>query len=132
MLRPLSLLLPALIPSWRFFKTVAPSPRVYYRLDGGEWAAVAPRPEQVPVAVMVRRWVWNPAWNEALYLVTLSERLVDAPTDHSLRELTTRIIRITCAPPGAMLQFRLTFVTREGDRILTEELFRSDPVEVPG
>lgn len=130
MLRTLSLLLPALIPSWRFFKTVAPSPRLFYRLDGGEWAAIRPRPEQVLLRMMLRRLLWNPDWNEGLYLVTLSERLVDAPSDHSLRELNTRIARMTAAPRGAQLQFRLTFVTRDGDQIVAEELYLSDPIKV--
>ncbi|WP_121630345.1 hypothetical protein [Tropicibacter alexandrii] len=132
MLRTLSLLLPALIPSWRFFKTVAPSPRLWWRLEGGDWAPVRPRPERVAFATMLRRLVWNPDWNEDLYLVTLSERLVETGSAHSLHELNTRIARITGAPPGARLQFRLTFVTRSGATILTEELYRSDPVEVPG
>jgi len=33
MLRTLQLLLPALIPSWEFFKAVAPSPRIEYWIE---------------------------------------------------------------------------------------------------
>jgi hypothetical protein len=32
MLQTLKLLLPALIPSWRFFDTIAPSPRIEFTL----------------------------------------------------------------------------------------------------
>ena len=77
MKRLLLLLLPALIPSWRFFKTVEPSPRVQWTLvqDGErKWQEFNPRPEVVSFGRMLRRMVWNPRWNEALFLVSLAER----------------------------------------------------------
>ncbi|WGW04445.1 hypothetical protein [Tropicibacter oceani] len=128
--RTLSLLLPALIPSWRFFKTVAPSPRVEYRLDGGDWTECRHRPDSVSLGRMLRRMLWNPRWNEQLFLVSLSERLVAEPTQHSLDELNKRIARLSGAQPGARLQFRLVFVCREGAQIVKFVEYESTPIVV--
>lgn len=124
----LKLLLPALIPSWRFFSGVAPSPRVEYAAVSGDpvWREYRPRPAHVPVWRMVLRLVWNPHWNEALYMVALAERLAEAETDHSTREIAARVRAEAGAPCGA-LQFRLMFVHREGGDILREEGYRSPP-----
>lgn len=116
MLALLRLLLPALIPSWRFFETVQPSPRVYWRAaDDAEWAEFRPRPANVPVWVMLVRLVWNPAWNEALYAVSLAERLTAEPTAHVEREL----FRVIAGQAGsaAQIQFRLVFVTRDTSEV---------------
>ncbi|WP_425097839.1 hypothetical protein [Tropicibacter sp. S64] len=115
----LSLYLPALVPSWRFFKTVGPSPRIEYRVDGGDWVGCEHRPEHVRISRMLRRMLWNPRWNEQLYLVSLSERLASDPdqADHAVRELAERIIRLGSVPPGAVMEFRVIFLAPEGDRI---------------
>ncbi|MFW2542717.1 hypothetical protein ACN2XU_08755 [Primorskyibacter sp. 2E107] len=129
----LSLLLPALIPSWRFFKTVAPSPRIEYRLDGAPWSECQHRPRQIGPARMLRRMLWNPRWNEQLFLVSLSERLVADPeqADHALAELSTRLIRLSHAAPGATLEFRLVFVARDGAQIGKFIEYESPPIPVP-
>ncbi len=131
MLRLLSLLLPALIPSWRFFKTVAPSPRIEYRLIGpdgaGGWQEDRPRPRHLSFGQMLRRMLWNPDWNEQLYLVSCSERLIEAPSQHSLDEINIRVARLL--PPGPQqLQFRLVFLSREGDQIVKLVEYESTPV----
>ncbi len=134
MLRLISLLLPALIPSWRFFKTVAPSPRVEYRLirDGqpGAWQEDRPRPAHVSFAMMLRRMLWNPDWNEQLFLVSCSERLIEDPElhgAHSRDEINRRVARLL--PPGEQaLQFRLVFISREGAQIVKMVEYESTPV----
>lgn len=130
MFRVILLLLPALIPSWRFFREIAPSPRIDYRLDGGDWQRLCPPPKRVSVLQMLMRLFWNPARNEELYLVTLSERLAEDPSRHSIDEINRRTARLVRAPPGARLQFRLLFIEREGQRLVTHELYRSDPLLV--
>ena len=112
MLRPLALLLPALIPSWRFFREVAASPRIEVR-RGDIWQEVAMRPERLGGRAALWRMLWNPDWAETLYLVSLSERQVAAPTTHSLAELICRLSRRLDIPVSE-LQFRLVFVFREG------------------
>ena len=93
MIRIVRLLLPALVPSWKFFKTIEPSPRVQWRLLSktndvvSDWQESRPRPEKVSLLTLARRLFWNPRWNENLYMVSLAERLSLDPSDHSRDEL---------------------------------------------
>jgi hypothetical protein len=121
----LRLLLPALVPSWRFFDAVTASPRVDYALltaPNGvieQWHEFRPRPAFLPVGTMLRRLLWNPQWNENLFLVSLAERLMSATTlqtqAHSERELLLRVARHLGrnADTNAWLQIRLRFVSRD-------------------
>lgn len=143
MLAGLRLLLPALMPSWRFFDAVTASPRLDFALLAGPddeaplWHAFRPRPPHLGFAAMARRMVWNPQWNEALFLVSLAERLVttDDPhtASHSQRELLLRVARhldrnrkesgLPEGPlPSLWLQIRLRLVQRaEGPHSLSDE-----------
>ncbi|WP_424933195.1 hypothetical protein [Amaricoccus macauensis] len=131
MLRILQLLAPALIPSWRFFPEVGPSPRLEYAIlpelgsSPAEWIAARPRPDRVSIALMLRRMFWNPRWNETLYLVSLSERLAESPTAHSIGEIRRRLAR-DIGPRDAFFRFRLVFIHREGERLVQFTEFESD------
>ena len=128
MLQTLKLLLPALIPSWRFFDTIAPSPRIEFTLlktaqdASGSWQEFRPRPAWLPISSMLKRMFWNPDWNESLFLVSCAERLMASPTVHSSQEILKRIkvelernsIDVMATP---YLQFRLVFVSREGSQL---------------
>lgn len=135
MLRSLLLLLPALVPSWRFFRTVAPSPRLEVALIAGEtdtpadWHPARPRPEHVSLATMLRRLFWNPDRNEALYLVSLCERLDEQDSAHAAVDLARRL-REGLDDPGTarFLVYRLVFVLRDGDTIRREVRHQSPPV----
>jgi uncharacterized protein (UPF0248 family) len=135
MLRTLSLVLPALIPSWRFFKSIQPSPRVQWAIaDGGDapmdWHEVCPRPQSLSAGQVVRRLVWNPDWNESLFLVSCAERLQDRITDHSLEEIRRQVRREvarTIGISGEHIRFRIVFVRRDGDTIIEEDVFLSNP-----
>lgn len=116
--KTLSLLLPALIPSWRFFKTVAPSPRVEFQLEGEDtWQESHPLPQRLGLRDYLRRLVFSPDRNTQLYMVSLSERLVERETDHSKAELH-RLIRDALPEPSGALRFRLVFVSREGGALV--------------
>ena len=127
-LRTCALLLPALVPSWRFFKTIAPSPRIEYRLIGNfgvsGWRESHPRPRHVPPAQIVRRLFWNPSWNEQLFLVSCAERLDEEPTQHSIDEINKRVAATLPIRAGAFLQFRIVFVSRLGQNISEINRFR--------
>lgn len=127
MLTTLRLVLPALIPSWRFFKTVAPSPRVEFRVEAtegpGPWQEAAPRPVEVSFARMMRRMFWNPRWNEALYLNSCAERLIGTEERVHETEILRRIAR--ALSPEARFQYRLIFVTREGGQLERHMLYES-------
>ncbi len=127
-LHTLKLLLPALIPSWRFFDVIAPSPRIEYTLLGTadetpvNWQEFRPRPLTVPISLMLKRMFWNPRWNEQLFLMSCAERLMAHPTEHSEREILNRIgaeldeaRRDVQSTP--YLQFRLVFLVRQGEEI---------------
>lgn len=133
MLHLLSLFLPTVIPSWRFFKTVAPSPRIEYRLieagRDGDWQEDRPRPGHLGLGQILRRMLWNPEWNEQLYLVSCSERLIDEPSQHSVDEINLRVARLL--PAGQQeLQFRLVFVSREQGQIVKLVEYESSPVSL--
>lgn len=141
----LRLLLPALVPSWRFFDAVTASPRVDYVVlapfeDGPDesdpaWQEFRPRPAVVTPTAMLRRLLWNPQWNESLFLVSLAERLIHAATAHtalhSQRELLLRVARDLhrrgLATKDDSLQIRLRLVGREGEQEGSAVVYLSAP-----
>ncbi len=134
-MKPLGLLLPALIPSWNFFDVIAPSPRIEYAVTGSsalpqaDWVEFRPRPQRVSARTLLARLLWNPRWNESLFLVSCAERLINAPTDHSQDEIFTRLAAELTrdGATGDWLSFRLVFVSREDEAIQREVLFQSAP-----
>ena len=135
MLRTLQLILPALIPSWNFFDVIAPSPRIEYAFCNAKgklktgWQAFRPRPQALSTMDMLRRLIWNPHWNETLFLNSCAERLSQGITpDHSVREILTRMKRdLSPNTKESHFKFRLVFVHREDDDISQEEIFVSEP-----
>ena len=134
----LKLLLPAVIPSWRFFDFIAPSPRVQYTLLSNadarpdSWQEFRPRPQSLSLFTLPGRMFWNPRWNESLFLVSCAERLVDYPTRHSEDEIWQRIAcqllrDMTDAELSVptFLQFRLVFVKRSEGYLEQTVLFHS-------
>ncbi|NRB03684.1 MAG: hypothetical protein HRU30_10525 [Rhodobacteraceae bacterium] len=113
----LQLYLPALIPSWRFFEEIGPSPRIDIRVNDGPWREYRCLPKQISPFEALRRMVWNPDWTEHLYLVSRAERLTAAPNDHALDDMINRLTRIAKPSPEAVLQFRLRFLTRENGTV---------------
>lgn len=146
MWRTILLILPILIPSWRFFKSIEPSPRVQWGLTSADtvtpinWQEFRPRPAYLSPFQIFRRLFWNPAWNESLFLVSCAERLQENPTEHSINEIRQRILREIAQMPASatnpstakMLQFRLLFVHRDGAQLTKEILFTSDQFPLTG
>ena len=138
LLQPLKLLLPALIPSWKFFDSIAPSPRIQYSLLNSdtkqeqEWFEFRPRPAELPFIKMLKRMLWNPAWNESLFLVSCAERIMQHYTEHSENEILQRIEKDLAIHPGnnslkmaTHLQFRLLIIQRKGVHLHEEVMFIS-------
>jgi len=139
----LRLLLPTIAPSWRFFDSVSDSPRVDYAVlaapdEGAEhWQEFRPRPAVLTPITMVRRLLWNPQWNENLFLVSLAERMVSPATPeadaHSERELLLRVARHLhrhgACDHRAYLQIRLRFVSRAetGNEVVSHIAYLSSP-----
>ena len=126
----LRLLLPALISSWRFFDYIAPSPRIQFAIvakahdPATDWQEFRPRPVHLSFVCMLQRLLWNPLWNESLYLVSCAERLLDEPSAAHEDELLTRIADAIAqgAAGGKItgstyLMVRIVVVKREGEQI---------------
>ena len=143
MLQTLKLLLPALIPSWRFFDVIAPSPRIEIALLKSSqeipeiWQEFRPRPKYVSFFTMLKRMFWNAHWNESLFLMSCAERLMRNPTQHSSDEIVKRIkldllkeqINLQDNP---FLQFRLMFIYRDNTQIQSHIAFTSQVYEILG
>lgn len=140
-LKPIKLLLPALIPSWNFFDIIAPSPRIQFSLLNSEsetvqpWQEFRPRPAQLSFLQMLKRMLWNPKWNESLFMVSCAERIMGDSTQqliqHSENEILKRIENDLLYPEAILdsaathLQFRLVFVQRQGTELHEEIAFHS-------
>lgn len=72
----IKLYLPVLFPSWRFFGEIGASPRVEFRVGRGPWQAASDRPAKLTLRSSVTRLFWNPDWNESLFMIAQSERLL--------------------------------------------------------
>ncbi len=132
MLQTLKLLLPAIIPSWRFFDTIAPSPRIEYttlktpKTTPQNWQEFRPRPPQLSAADTLKRLLHNPRWNETLFIVSCAERLIQGETERSCQEIFRRLKTELKSGPAAhvqkspYLQFRLAFIHREGKTLQTQ------------
>jgi hypothetical protein len=134
-LQSLQLLIPALIPSWRFFDRIAPSPRIEFSvLDHAQdtprnCQEFRPRPTYLSLRSMLRRMVWNPLWNESLFMVSCAERLIENPTQHSAQQILSRLW--IALPKANYLQFRLVLVSRQGE-VLKKEIAYLSPVQGRG
>lgn len=142
------LMLPAMLPSWRFFDAVTASPRLDYMvvsvggIGSGRWREFRPRVARLGAGAMVRRLFWNAEWNETLFLVSLAERLVGdhgaATEAHSQRELLLRVARhlqrAGLAGSADGFRIRLRFVGRpgRGEPVTEEVVYRSDLHPVGG
>lgn len=81
---------------------------------------------------MLKRMLWNPVWNESLFLVSCAERLMEEPTTHSEDEILKRITAelqnnptYLAEPPATHLQFRLLVIKRSGTRLHQQVVFHS-------
>lgn len=134
MLHLLRLLLPALIPSWRFFDTIGPSPRIEFLLlqapheTRSDWQEFRPRPARLSVGEILKRLFWNPEWNESLFLVRCAERLMECPTDFEVQEITRHIQADRSrhdAVATPYFQFRVVVLSRKGRELRQEIVFLS-------
>lgn len=145
-LQPLKLLLPALLPSWNFFDIITPSPRIEFTLLNSEkkpiseWVEFRPRPKKLSFLQMLKRLLWNPKWNESLFLASCAERIMAHDTqshvEHSKNEILKRIEyeikhKLTTNREIAIyFQFRLLFVQRKNSQLQKEVTFLSQIKEI--
>ncbi len=82
---------------------------------------------------MLGRMVWNPRWNQSLYLISCAERLLENATPHSEKEIRDRIAASLALSPHSKpyWQFRLALVSRDEAGIRKDIAFIS-PVYADG
>lgn len=140
LLNTLKLLLPALLPSWNFFDVIAPSPRIEYSLLNSDdetptqWLAFRPRPQRLSFIQFLHRMLWNPRWNETLFMVSCAERILENPDQclHSESEILNRIINELLEEDSdkpflsaTHIQFRLLTIQRQDEQLVHEINFES-------
>lgn len=122
MLSTLSLLLPALLPSWRFFDSITASPRIECRTTAEpNWQEYRPRPSHLSTTQTLFRLLHNPDWNETLYLVSCCERILDTGCPHAITQIQASLARDTQNASG--LTFRITLIQRHGETLTTNVAF---------
>ena len=137
MIRALSLLVPVLMPSWRFFAVVAPSPMIEFavRQPGAKgkphWQEFRPRPQALSLLAMARRLFWNPQWTETLFLTTCTERYLESEDPKRLREILTQVRQDVGEnepdlPDGTTIQCRFVAFSEIEGEMTKVEIFRSD------
>lgn len=129
------LMLPVLLPSWRFFASIAPSPRIEFAICNslGErtqtWRTMSPTPDRLSVAQLCWRLIHNTQRNEDLYLVSCAENLIASGqqqwADRIANCLRRRLHKQCHVIDNEKFCFRLVFVVREGDGIERHECYVS-------
>lgn len=77
-----------------------------------QWREFRPRPQSLTLTDMLGRMLWNPRWNESLFLMSCAERLAKDGEPFASREIFRRIKRELDGE--GFVQFRLVFHAREG------------------
>ncbi len=138
----LKLLLPVVFPSWRFFSSIGPSPRIHIAFlqdetdepDVDDWQEFRPRPAKVSLKNGLWRLLHNPEWNETLYINTCAERLFEGYSEMREREIMRRIlvaidsgeIKVDATKPYII--YRISAVMREGQVTTQQVTFVATPV----
>lgn len=136
----LRLLLPILVPSWRFFDAIGPAPRIEIAWLTAPtavpvWRPLHPRPPRLGLWPTLARLLWNPDGNAALYLTSRAERLLESTTDAAINDFLARVRAAALARPArpsdaGWLQVRIVSTTREGTRIIDDVTFLSTPLDL--
>lgn len=141
--RVLRLVLPVLVPSWRFFDSIGPSPRIEYQAwhpDAPEapanpWLPWTLTPARVGVGAMAARLFLNAERNETLYLLACCERVVDDGSAHAEHEIAARLAaHLGDASQGVpcRARFRIVEVYPEARQLQRQVAFVSTPFDVAG
>lgn len=140
----LKLILPVVFPSWRFFSSIGPSPRIHYAFlknendEPQDWKEFRPQPEQVSFKEGLCRLFHNPRWNETLYINTCAERLFEGYSEMREQEIMKRILaaanakQITFGAESHYLTYKISAVIREAEIITQPVTFVAKPVLIKG
>ena len=137
MLKSLKLLLPILAPSWQFFKEIAPSPRIEYKLENNKtleanWVELTARPEKISLLNNLKRLFYNAEWNEYMFMINSAESLIIEASEEKEKDLLDRIIKYLLEKnidlTNQELKFRLVFINRKNKELKQHILYESKTV----
>jgi hypothetical protein len=138
----IKLFLPILFPSWRFFSSIGPSPRIHYTFLESEsddpdcWQEFRPKPERIPFKKSLFNLFHSPQWNEILYINTCAERLFEGYSEMREQEIMQRILaavnlnEIQLKPEAKYLVYRISAIIREGGSVTQQVAFIAKPVQI--
>jgi hypothetical protein len=142
----LKLFLPIIFPSWRFFSSIGPSPRIEFGFSASPeqlplaWHRYSPLPDSLPWRDYLRRLVYNPEWNELLFINSCAERLLEGEGNESFyrEEIARRLLgainrgEISVPSNTSFLYFRIRAVYSEDAPpnamgVMKDEVFLESP-----
>lgn len=133
----LKLLLPILFPSWRFFSSIGPSPRIEVGFvadknsEPQEWLPFRPLPKKVNFSLGMQQLFHNPLWNERLYISTCAEHLFEGYSEFREREIGQRLVAAALSKEIAVdgeshyLVFRIRALESEAGQVRDDVVFVS-------
>lgn len=144
-LRALQLLMPVLLPSWRFFDRIGPAPRIDYCVHCSQaslssslsppiWHALPLTLQHVSVRMTLMQLFFNPSRNDLLYLLSCCERVLEDGRNHAQREILLRVTTHATQQglleenATTLLQFRIREVQRIDAKLVDAVMFESTPI----
>lgn len=126
---------PALVPSWRFFDQIGPSPRIDFAWTSSsrpdEWQEFRPVPPSFSIGRSLLRLFWNPDGNDSLYLISCAEKLLQEESATAATHIFQHIARARPATNAhAKLSFRIRLIHRRNTTSpipMEEIVFVSEP-----
>jgi hypothetical protein len=135
----LKLFLPILFPSWRFFSSIGPSPRIEMGFvadknsEPQKWLPFRPLPKRINFTLGLQQLFHNPLWNERLYINTCAEHLFEGYSEFHEWEIGQRLVatvlnkEIITDGEFHYLVFRIRALELEAGQVRDEVVFVSRP-----
>jgi hypothetical protein len=135
----LKLFLPILFPSWRFFSSIGPLPRIEVGFVADRnsephmWLPFRPLPKRINFNLGLQQLFHNPLWNERLYINTCAEHLFEGYSEFREREIGQRLVEAALNQEMVVgsefyyLVFRIRALESEAGQVRDEVVFVSRP-----
>lgn len=135
----LKLILPVLFPSWRFFSSIGPSPRIEVGFVAGKnaeplsWLSFRTLPEKVGLVSGLLRLFHNPQWNEHLYINTCAEHLFENHSEFYELEIARRLLvainsgELVITDEAGYFVFRIRALEFDAGQLRDDVVFVSPP-----
>lgn len=113
------LFIPAIIPSWRFFDFIAPSPRIEVRFfknkptQNQKWMEFLPASNTASPIKILSHLFYNPHRNQRLFMAACAERIAQDHCPYAKRDIETAIRSSSYHLNSTHFQYRLKFIYRE-------------------